>query len=71
MLRSRGYNKNSESRYISHIGSGIGVRTKFGDNYIYKTAMNKALNEKKDNKKDDKKDDKDDDKKDDIKEENN
>ena len=56
MLRNR-YNKNSESRYMSNIGSGLGSRTKFGESYLYKSTMNKALNEKNDDKKEDKKDD--------------
>ena len=39
MLRNRGYNKNVESRYVSHIGGG-GLRSKLGD---YKTSMMRAL----------------------------
>ena len=43
MLRSRGYNKNNESRYISHITG----RSKFDNssNNSYKSAMFKALGE--------------------------
>ena len=49
MLRNRGYNKNNETKYLTHIGSS-GVRGKldFGSNY--KSAMMKALGELSDDK---------------------
>ena len=46
MLRNRGYNKNNESRYVSHIGGG-GLRSKLGD---YKSSMMKALGDSSDDK---------------------
>ena len=41
MLRSRGYNKNNESKYISHIGGAGGRKYDYGSNY--KNAMLKVL----------------------------
>ena len=44
ILRNRGYNKNNESRFGSHIGGSV-FRSKLGDNSSYKTSMMKALGE--------------------------
>ena len=48
MLRNRGYNKNNDSRYISHLGGGI--RSKLGDSSIYKSSMMKVLGDTTDDK---------------------
>ena len=48
MLRNRGYNKNNDSRFTSHIGGGL--RSKLGDSSIYKTSMMKALGDNSDDK---------------------
>ena len=42
MLRNRGYNKNNESSYVSHIGGG-GFRSKLGGGDSYKSSMLKVL----------------------------